>query len=290
MNKFKKIQVDIEFIGKRLDLFLIAFEKELNRSQARKLIQAGQILVNGVQVKAGYILRKTDIIEFCNTVLDPAPFESKELPLDILYEDQELIVLNKAAGVVVHPGAGSHEKTLVHGLMHYLGKGFIEANPGFRPGIVHRLDKDTTGVMVCAKNPKAHERLAKQFADKTNDRVYLALLDGNMLEHKIYVENYLYRDPKHRLRYTWVSSQEYEANIELRNKKKYRQAITFFEKVHNFGHRFTLARVKLKTGRTHQIRVHAKSFLCLLLVISFIILANLFLLFLIKKCGLHMRN
>lgn len=275
--------VTAEDAGKRLDVYLttqlscleeMAFstlEKAgVTRAKVQALIKNDGVKVNAKKEKPGYVLRVNDTIVIEDpSRLYPTPpnIEPIEMPLDILFEDDDVIVLNKPAGLVVHPGAGEKVATLAHGLLAYLTRDQKKANLQ-RAGIVHRLDKDTTGVMVCAKNEKAHIELAKQFATKEAGREYMALLDGFMQTSEKMVEGYLFRDPKNRLKFASISKSDLlqklnslgkevdENNVDITD--GYRYARSLFVRIATYKKRISLVKVRLFTGRTHQIRVHAK--------------------------------
>lgn len=248
----------------RLDQFLTKSLPSYSRSSLQNMIKSGLIQVNGAEVKTGFMLSPGDLITMQRpdrTQLVAVDATIPDVSLDILYEDASLIVINKPAGLTVHPGAGTRgQATVVSALIKHLG---AEAHklPGDpeRPGIVHRLDKDTSGVMVLAKTLEAHRHLAAQFRDKTNLREYVGILDGLLKQDELIVESYLYRDPRHRLRFASMSPDEHMIALdEGRDLKSYRYAKTFFSKRRVYGNRLTLATMRLATGRTHQIRVHAR--------------------------------
>ncbi len=267
--------IDIDHAPKsRLDAFLANQLENQSRSAVQALIRAGHITVNGEKKKTGYALELGDRIEITwpegkgPAGADSAEDElvASEIPLDILYEDEAVLVINKQAGIVVHPGAGTRgQPTLLAGVLAHLARAASEL-PGDpeRPGVVHRLDKDTSGVIVMAKTPEAHRHLALQFKNKTNLREYVALLDGAMADDERTVESYLYRDPRFRTRFASLTQEEYVAKQEETSERGrellgYRYAKTLFTRRKVFGRRLTLALMRLETGRTHQIRVHAKS-------------------------------
>ena len=231
---------------KRLDVFLSDQTEDFSRSRLKKLIEDGQVSVNGVAVKkAGAEIKRGDSV----TVQIPEAVEysvkPENIPIDIVYEDGDFAVVNKPQGMTVHMGNGNESGTLVNALLYALdslsGIGGV-----LRPGIVHRIDKDTTGLLVVAKNDKAHVSLASQIAEKTCHRTYYALLEGNLKEERGRVVTDIGRHPTERLK------------MAVLPEGKGKIAITDFETVAPFGTDFTLCKFDLQTGRTHQIRVHAK--------------------------------
>ena len=241
----------------RLDHFA-SDRLELSRSQCQKLIKEGKIGIEGQKSRPKDPVKAGDRVWY-DRDSHVQGFQAKPLDFKIVYEDKDLIVVNKDPGIVVHPGAGNTGTTLIEGVAHYLQKEGV-ALPGdeLRPGIVHRLDKDTSGVMVIAKNSKAMNSLADQFKDKSNLREYVALVDGKLSEDVLDVESYLFRDPRHRTRYSSITVNDFEA-IEEQKKHSYRYAKSTFFRRRTYVNRISLVQVRLSTGRTHQIRVHAKS-------------------------------
>ena len=235
--------VDGEHAKVRLDAFLFEKDSSFTRSHYKNLITEGHVFVNGKVVKAGYALKENDKVEI--EMLPPKPLETlpENIPLDVVYEDADLAVINKPKGMVVHPANGNWEGTLVNALLYNI-KDLSGINGVIRPGIVHRLDKDTTGLLVVAKNDFAHVELSKQIADKTCRRVYVALIMGNLPENSGIIKNNLGRDPKNRLRYAVVENGGKYAETHYKVLKRYKE--------------YCLVEFELKTGRTHQIRVHSK--------------------------------
>ena len=231
---------------KRLDVFLSEQTDEFTRSRIKKLIEDGNVYVCGKQVKkAGADIKAGD--EVTIEIPDAVEYSAKaeNIPIDIVYQDADFAIVNKPQGMTVHVGNGTAEGTLVNALLYALdslsGIGGV-----LRPGIVHRIDKDTTGLLVVAKNDKAHVSLASQIAKKTCKRTYYALLEGNLKTDSGRVVTDIGRHPTDRLKMTVLPD------------GKGKIAVTDYEVVARFGSEFTLCRFDLQTGRTHQIRVHAK--------------------------------
>lgn len=228
----------------RLDVFLSERVENCTRSYIKTLIDKGNVLVNGKQVKAGYKLRESDVVDIDFPPVEKISAEPENIPLNIVYEDSDLLVINKQVGLVVHPCSTTKNGTLVNALMYHV-KDLSGINGVLRPGIVHRLDKDTGGLMLVAKNDTAHKFLQSQLKDKTLNREYLALVRGRINEN-FSVEGYIGRNPKNRKQMALVG--------EVTGRYSY----TDFYVERAYEH-YTLLRCVLKTGRTHQIRVHLKS-------------------------------
>lgn len=239
----QEIKVESQFNKVRLDAFLFEMDSTFTRSHYKNLITDGQVLVNDKQVKAGYSLKTDDVIKINKLPPKPLKTEAQNLPIDVVYEDEDLAVINKAKGMVVHPGNGNWEGTLVNALLYKI-KDLSGINGVIRPGIVHRLDKDTSGLLVIAKNDFSHVELSKQISEKTCKRIYVALLMGNLPNDEGVIKNNLGRDPKNRLRFTVVSDGGKYAETHYKVLKRYKE--------------YCLVQFELKTGRTHQIRVHCK--------------------------------
>ena len=225
----------------RIDKYL-AEELGISRSTVKKMIDEGFVLVNGKKVKASLILSEADELFVKDGFIKEASFEAEDIPINIVYEDDDLLVINKKSGMVVHPGNGNTSGTLVNSLMHYTKN--LSNKEAFRPGIVHRIDKDTSGLMLVAKNDKAHDILAEGFKNKTIKREYIALVCGIIGEDTGVIDAPIGRDAKDRKKMCVTSE----------NSKK---AVTHFKVLKRYEH-YTLLRLILDTGRTHQIRVHMK--------------------------------
>ncbi len=231
---------------KRLDVFLSEQTDEFTRSRLKKLIEEGNVAVNATPTKkAGAEIKTGDRVELTVPEATEYAVKPENIPIEIVYEDADLAVVNKPKGMTVHVGNGATEGTLVNALLYALdclsGIGGV-----LRPGIVHRIDKDTTGLLVVAKNDKAHVSLASQIAEKSCRRTYYALLEGNLKEECGRIVTDIGRHPSDRLKMAVLPD------------GKGKIAITDFEAVAHFGGEYTLCKFTLQTGRTHQIRVHAK--------------------------------
>lgn len=226
--------------GQRADVVLAGM-LELTRSNMQKLLDEGRAVKGTKVIKSNYKVKLGD--EIIVTLPEPQPLDvqPENIPLDIIYEDEDVVVVNKARGMVVHPAAGNYSGTLVNALLYHC-KNLSGINGVIRPGIVHRLDKDTSGIMICAKNDAAHVSLSEQIQSKTAQRTYLAVVRGNIKTDSGVIETQISRDKDDRKKMAVV-------------KEGGRNAITEYEVVERFG-KYTIVKCKLKTGRTHQIRVH----------------------------------
>lgn len=238
----KVFQIEKEDVGKRLDLFLQERFSSFSRSHFSRLIEENLVTLNGKKVKSGSKLKLGDSVEVTFKEPEKISLEAEDVPFEIVYEDDDLVVVNKPQGVVVHPCSSTKSGTLVNGLLFRI-KNLSGINGVMRPGIVHRLDKETSGLLVVAKNDKAHVSLAKQIKDKTCRRQYLAILDGNLKEDSGQIRTFIARDKKDRKKMA-VSNEGREAITDFKVLKRFKNSC--------------LVEFSLKTGRTHQIRVHAK--------------------------------
>ena len=229
----------------RVDKFLMNFIENATRNKVQQAAKAGNILVNEVAVKQNYKVKPHDVVR---VVLTHPPHENllvaEDIPLDIVYEDDTVIVVNKPAGMVVHPGHGNYTGTLVNGLIHHIEN--LPTNSNERPGLVHRIDKDTSGLLVVAKTEFAMANLSRQFFDRTTERLYYALVWGNIEEDEGRIEGNIGRSLKNRLQMAVFPDGEFG-----------KHAVTHFKVLERLTY-VTLVECKLETGRTHQIRAHFK--------------------------------
>lgn len=244
-------EVGEEYIGERIDKFLVD-KTSLSRSSAAKLLEGGSVTVKGKAVAKNYKLRGGDSVE----VIFPEPEADEalpeDIPLDIVYEDADIIVVNKPKGMIVHPATGIFTGTLVNALLYHCRESLSGIGGVIRPGIVHRIDKDTSGLLVVAKNDEAHESLSEQLKTHTVSRIYHALAVGNIKDDAATVNKPIGRHPTDRKKMAIVTDPSRTA----------REAVTHYEVIERFATptgRFTYIKCILETGRTHQIRVHMAS-------------------------------
>jgi len=270
-NVVEVVVPETETGGPRIDKYLTRFYPEASRSKIQRAIKKGHLKVNGADVKKSYRVEPGDQIAFRLIRKPPMQAAPEDIPLDIVYEDDDLLVVNKPAGMVVHPAPGHRSGTLVHALLHHVDGGEVAADdeadtvddedvglstvnalpeapdhPVVRPGIVHRLDKGTSGLLVVAKRDRAHQPLAEQFKEHTVERRYRAIVWGQFEPPRGTIEGAIGRDPNHRQRMAVVPEEEGK------------WAVTHYETVEAHAHT-SVVEFELETGRTHQIRVHARS-------------------------------
>ena len=242
MEKVEIFNLEKEDVGKRLDVFLQEKFPSFSRSYFKNLIDSGDVLVDEKEVKSGEKLKMGKSVKVRFKEPEKISTEAEDVDFEIVYEDDDIVVINKPQGLVVHPCSSTRHGTLVNGLL-YRVKNLSGINGKLRPGIVHRLDKETSGLLVVAKNDKAHISLAEQIKNKTCKRNYLAILEGNLKDDEGEIETKIGRDKKDRKKMAVVENG--------------RVAITNYKVLERFKNA-CLVEFSLKTGRTHQIRVHAK--------------------------------
>ncbi|MDR2266191.1 MAG: RluA family pseudouridine synthase [Christensenellaceae bacterium] len=237
------IQITVDRAGVRLDVFLAETLSDFTRSRIKKHLESDMIMLNSKAIKkAGVILKQGDLIEIALENVEEINATAEDLPLEIIYEDATLAVINKAQGMVTHPAPGAQNGTLVNALLHHISD-LSTINGVVRPGIVHRLDKNTSGLIVIAKDDNSHKSLSSQIAAKTATRIYTALVDGNIKVDSGTITSPIARSKTDRKKMAVVAEG--------------RHAITHYTIMERFGE-YTLVEFKLGTGRTHQIRVHSK--------------------------------
>lgn len=237
----KQIETSPADVGKRLDVFLSETEEELTRSHIQKLLQDGMIAVNGVAVAKNYKIRKNDVVALTYPEPEPCEAQPENIPIDIVYEDDDIIVVNKPKGMVVHPAAGNYTGTLVSALLYHCGERLSGIGGVIRPGIVHRIDKDTSGLLVVAKNDSAHLSLSEQIKEHRVSRIYHAIAIGKIEEERT-IDLPIGRHPVDRKKMAVTE-------------KNSKNAVTHVYVMERFSNA-TYVRCELETGRTHQIRVH----------------------------------
>lgn len=240
LEEREELIITEEQAGQRADVAL-AQMLDITRSNMQKLMDEGRAVKGTKVLKSNYKLKAGDKIIVSLPEPEPLDVQPENIPLDIIYEDEDVVVVNKARGMVVHPAAGNYSGTLVNALLYHC-KNLSGINGVIRPGIVHRLDKDTSGIMICAKNDQAHVSLSQQIQSKTAKRSYLCVVRGNIKTDSGTIETLISRDKNDRKKMAVV-------------KEDGRNAITDYEVVERFG-KYTIVKCNLRTGRTHQIRVH----------------------------------
>ena len=228
--------------GVRIDKALSLAAEDFTRSHIQSILSEKSVFVNGKPVSKSYRLSEGDRVQFTPPELRNLEVEAENIPIDIVYEDDDLLIVNKPRGMVVHPAPGNYSGTLVNALMYHCGDRLSGINGVIRPGIVHRIDKDTSGLLIVAKNDFAHEKLAAQIKEHSFTRRYMAVVHGNLKNDTGVIDAPIGRNPNDRKKMCVTD-------------KNSRNAVSEYEVIERFGN-FTLVRVTLETGRTHQIRVH----------------------------------
>ena len=240
--KAKKIKINEENVGTRIDALITMLEKDISRSAVQRLIEEQNIKVNGKEIKHSYKMKKDDEIEITVPDAKEIDLKAQDIPLDVIYEDNDIIVINKPKGMVVHPANGNPDGTLVNAIMKICKESLSGIGGEIRPGIVHRLDKDTSGAIIVAKNDKAHINLSEQLKNHEVKKTYLALVRGIIKENEATINMPIARSKKDRKK--------------MDVDKDGKEAITHFKVLGRFKNKYTLLQINLETGRTHQIRVH----------------------------------
>ena len=239
------LQADETYMDERLDKFLSAMLPDQSRSYLQKIIKDGNVLVNGEPKKSSYRLEDGDEVTADLPELKSPDIEPENIPLDILYEDDSILMVNKPKGMVVHPSAGHYSGTLVNAIMYHCKDSLSGINGQIRPGIVHRIDMDTTGSLIVCKNDESHVNIAEQIKEHTVNRIYVGIVCGNVTEDEGTIEGAIGRHPVDRKKMA----------VKEKNGKP---AITHYKVLERFGN-YTYMQFQLETGRTHQIRVHMAS-------------------------------
>lgn len=238
-------EVQSEQEGERLDKYLSSIYPDISRSFFQRILKENQILVNDKPQKANYRLKTDDIVDVTIPDAVQTPILPQDIPLDILYEDDDVLVVNKPKCMVVHPSAGHYSGTLVNAIMYHCKDSLSGINGEIRPGIVHRIDMDTTGSLIVCKNDESHIKISEQIKDHSCNRIYVGIVCGNVKDDEGTIEGAIGRNPNDRKKMAI-------------NEKNGKPAVTHYKVLERFGD-YTYMQFKLETGRTHQIRVHMAS-------------------------------
>lgn len=241
-SNYKRIVVTEEFIGKRIDSFITDIDKNISRSMVKKLIEQENIKVNGKKIKASYKVCICDLIDIFIPEAKEIDIKAQEIEIEVIYEDNDLVVINKPKGMVVHPANGNPDGTLVNAVMAICKDSLSGIGGEIRPGIVHRLDKDTSGAIIVAKNDKAHIFLSEQLKNHNVKKTYIALVRGIVKENEATIDMPIARSKNDRKK--------------MAVDKNGKSAITHFKVLGRFKNKYSLLEINIETGRTHQIRVH----------------------------------
>ncbi len=244
--EYYNIEADNTWTNKRIDKALTDYFDDYSRSFLKGLFDERLVCVNGKTVKPSYKVSASDMIDISIPEPKPVAIEAEDIPLDIVYEDEDIIIVNKPKGMVVHPAPGHYTGTLVNGLMHHFQGNLSTINGEFRPGIVHRIDMDTTGLLVVCKNDAAHQSISEQLSVHSITRKYYAICYDNIIDDYGTIDAPIGRNPQDRKKMAV-------------NYKNGRNAVTHYKVLERINHQYTLIECTLETGRTHQIRVHMAS-------------------------------
>ena len=237
----KQYKINNNETGKRVDAYISSVENEISRTAIQRLIEEGIITVNGKKVKVSYKVQENDIVEIRESKPKEIELKAEKIPIEVIYEDEDIIVVNKPKGLVVHPAVGNPDGTLVNAIMDICKDTLSGIGGKIRPGIVHRLDKDTSGILIVAKNDLSHINISNQIKNHEVEKTYIALVRGNVRENEATINMPIGRNTKDRKK------------MEIRKNGK--DAITHFKVLKRYE-KYTLLEIKIETGRTHQIRVH----------------------------------